>query len=209
MKSLTKKALSLAMAIAMAGSCMAFASGVTIGEVKDEGTTTVNIPYTTTETDQLTVIVYEVADKNDDALPAIDTIGYINQFDAPAMEADATEATGTITFTMKDDFVAGDVLADGTYKIIMGGTGVGEAAVAYLVVGEEEVTIIYGDVNDDKIVDAIDASWVLTKVAESSTVLANEAAADVDASGVIDAIDASWILTKVAESSTVFPAESK
>ena len=170
MKSLTKKALSLAMAIAMAGSCMAFASDVTIGDVVDEGTTTVNIPYTTTETDQLTVIVYEVADKNDDAAPAIDTIGYINQFDAPAMEADATEAAGTVTFTMKDDFVdaVNSVLAEGTYKIIMGGTGVGEAAVAYLVVGEEEVTIIYGDVTGEGQITTTDVGLILRWIADNS-----------------------------------------
>ena len=194
MKSLTKKALSLAMAIAMAGSCMAFASDVTIGEVVDEGTTTVNIPYTTTETDQLTVIVYEVESKTDDALPAIDTIGYINQFDAPAMEADATEATGTVTFTMKDDFVAGDVLAEGTYKIIMGGTGVGEAAVAYLVVGEEEVEVtIKGDINGDGIVNIGDVTAVLNHYL-GTALLADPSIANVNGDDVVNIGDVTAVL---------------
>jgi hypothetical protein len=194
MKSLTKKALSLAMAIAMAGSCMAFASDVTIGDVVDEGTTTVNIPYTTTETDQLTVIVYEVESKTDDALPAIETIGYINQFDAPAMAADATEATGTVTFTMKDDFVDGDVLAEGTYKIIMGGTGVGEAAVAYLVVGEEEVEVtIKGDVNGDNIINIADVTDILNHYL-GTAILADEKIADVNGDNIVNIADVTDVL---------------
>jgi hypothetical protein len=191
MKSLTKKALSLAMAIAMAGSCMAFASTVTIGEVTEDGTS-VSIPYETTETDQVTVIVYEVADENDATAPAADTIGYINQIDAPDGGKD------TITFTMRDKFVANDAIANGIYKVIMGGTGVGEADVAYLIV-TDDVVILKGDVNGDTYVNANDIDAIVNYILAGNTGL-NEtqfAAANVNGDDYVNANDIDGIVSYI------------
>lgn len=224
MKSLTKKALSLAMAMAMAGSFAVSAATIAITDadtstadvidVADTGTTTVKVPFTTDITDQLTVLLYKV-DTENDLGPTQDNIGYINQVAADDTDIIVTETVdeATVTsfsFPMNDDNLTedGTAIAPGTYKILVGGTGITEAMTAGVLVVTEDTATLYGDVDGNGTIDAIDASWVLTKVAVSTTELADEVAADVDGNDVIDAIDASWILTKVAVSSTVFPVES-
>lgn len=64
-----------------------------------------------------------------------------------------------------------------------------------------------GDVNSDGVIDAVDASLILTSYAnqsvenENSASYLNETIADYDGNGVIDAVDASAVLTEYAMSS--------
>ncbi len=64
-----------------------------------------------------------------------------------------------------------------------------------------------GDVNSDGVIDAVDASLILTSYAnqsvenENSVSYLNETIADYDGNGVIDAVDASSVLTEYAMSS--------
>jgi len=70
---------------------------------------------------------------------------------------------------------------------------------------------IYGDVDGDSLLTAVDAALVLTKVVDSSIVFTpqQEIAADVDGSGVVLVNDASLILQRVLNASTKFDVESK
>ena len=75
------------------------------------------------------------------------------------------------------------------------------------VVGGAEIigtSTILGDADGDGFVTAIDASYVLQKVAETEVEI-DETAADVDGDGFITAIDASYILQYVAEIIDEFP----
>ena len=75
----------------------------------------------------------------------------------------------------------------------------------------DEPEYTYGDVDNNGLINATDASWVLTKYGIPTTVFpcGEDDAGDVDANGLINATDASWILTKYGIPTTVFPAELK
>ncbi len=188
MKSLTKKVLSLVMAIAMVGSFAAFAATTVVDEVTNDGTT-VTVDYTATGVSgQLTVIAYAVEDENDATAPADDTIVYINQYtvdgNAPA-----------ITFDMRDSYVGEDgKIAEGYYKVIIGGTGVGEATPGYLVVTAEQ-SIILGDADGNGLVEPADAAEVIAHYLKAKELTgALFTAADADKNGAIEPADAAEII---------------
>ncbi len=181
MKSLTKKALSLAMAMAMAGSFAVSAAGVTItNDIEKPEATTVSVDIALgtdlTADSQVTMIAYKVADAEGNAInggePGESNIVYINQFAATDLSTGfdgSAEAAVTQEFIMRDgeDFVADGKIVPGTYKIMFGWTGVavGEAAEATLVVTEETATIMLGDVYPvgapDGIINISDVTAVL------------------------------------------------
>ena len=99
-------------------------------------------------------------------------------------------------------------LAAGTYYISCLGEVIGSSergpAAFILKVRKTAADIIIGDADGDGFVTAIDASYVLQKVAETEVEI-DETAADVDGDGFITAIDASYILQYVAEIIDEFP----
>lgn len=111
MKTLTKKAIVLASAIAVAGAFAACAATITVGDVTPptQENRSVTVPFTTdlTGTDQVTILAY-----NTDlgATPAEGNIVFIDQVD----KAELT----SITFSLRDTD------PDGNYKVLMGGSGV-------------------------------------------------------------------------------------
>ena len=212
---LTKKIVSLAAVLAL--SCTFAVSAVTLDTSSEldialdseTGVYTVDVPASgVAETDQYTVLVYKIGDNSIDtaetdtfAAPSSSTITYIDQDSFSTISADDAY---TIAFSL------GAVDGDGTYTVIVGGTGVATAAVGYFEIGgtdEPEYTL--GDVDGNGVINATDAGWVLKKYADSTTVLpcGVDAAADVVGNGTINATDAGWVLKKYADSTTVFPAE--
>ena len=201
---LTKKIVSLAAVLALSCTFAVSAAEVAINGdiVEADGAYSVNLTTDAAETDQYTVLVYKISDEGiaDEIAtatipaPSNENITYINQDTFSTIKLSGSDAY-SIAFAL-----GANVKGDGTYKVMVGGTGIATAAVGYFEVGAGSDDVLYGDVDGSGEVDAIDAAWILTKAADSSTVLDNEAAADVDASGEIDAIDAAWILTKSSDS---------
>lgn len=73
---------------------------------------------------------------------------------------------------------------------------------------EAVAKVVYGDVNEDGSIDAVDATLVLQKYAGIEvTGTYNAVNADVDGSGEVDSTDATLILQYYAEIITVFPVE--
>ncbi len=226
MKSLTKKALSLAMAIAMAGSFAVSAATINITDadanaenginVADTETAMVKVPFTTDITDQLTVLLYKV-DTENDLGPTEGNIGYINQVAANDTDIIVTETVGegdeakTVTsfsFPMNDDNVTEGKINPGTYKILVGGTGITTAMEAgVLVVTEQQATIVWGDVDGVTGVSLNDAIMVLKKSMNASFELTNAAAADVDGVTGVSLNDAIMVLKKSMNANFTFPVE--
>ena len=217
------------MAMAMAGSFAVSAATIAITDadtsetatgiqVADTGTAMVKVPFTTDITDQLTVLLYKV-DTANDLGPNEGNIGYINQVAAndttgvivteTVGEGDEAKTVTSFSFPMNDDNVADGKIKPGTYKILVGGTGITTAMEAgVLVVEEAQVTVkVWGDVNDSGAVDLGDAILLLRKTVNPDVEL-NESLADVNASGAIDLGDAVLILRKTVNPDLEFPAEA-
>lgn len=114
MKTLTKKAIVLASAIAVAGAFAVCAASYSAVEPTAEGkSVTVDFSTTVAETDQITMLAYYVGEV--DLGPNEYNIVFIEQLQK-------SEAGNSITFSLRDDDPT-----TGTYKVLMGGTGVDDA----------------------------------------------------------------------------------
>lgn len=122
--------------------------------------------------------------------PTEDNIVYIDQFQ---------HSTGSYTFPLYS------TAADGTYKVVMGATGVDVAGTATFTIATQPTTPdMYGDVSGDSKVTAIDASQIAQNIVGSRTFTALQTlAADVDVNGTVTSLDASlvrsFIVGKLAE----------
>ncbi len=188
-----------AAAMVMSIGVSAFADVITpdVNETKDQ-----LILNVTSEEEQITMMAYLVpATTTADAIPE-----YSNQ-EIIALNQDAG-ATGFASIPID----AAKLTDEYSIAVKIGGSNGGVAT--YLITYNEEtgeLEFTYGDVDGNGTINASDASWVLTKFANSTTIFPCEydAAGDVDGNGTINASDASWILTKFANSSTVFPVEAE
>lgn len=127
MKSLTKKALMLALAIAVVCSFAVFAASDITGTsaTLGENGVSVTVAYTAPATaSQVTILVFKTANGGE----STDTVNA-----APVINADGT--TNIVYIDQKAnaqslDFSLRSTDGDGTYKVLIGGTGVAEAATA-------------------------------------------------------------------------------
>ena len=135
------------------------------------------------------VAAAKAADDKIDAIPALDALTYADQ----AKVEDARKAY--------------DALSEGQKALVLG--------LATLEAAEEKMAtlepdVMYGDVNDDKKVDATDALWVLQHSVELRTLTETELkAADVTDLGKVDTKDALQILQKTVELIDQFDVEKQ
>lgn len=194
MKSLTRKALSLAAAIAMASSCAVCAASIdTVTGSQAEGTTDVTVAYTATglaAADQVTLLVFNADDAAEPTVTdAIDNFAYITQQDYGTGAA--------VTFPMRDKYVTEDgKIKPGNYKILMGCTGMtGEAASYTLEVKEDGTARLTGDVDGNGSVEPADAAAVIAHYLQVSILTGEDlATADVDNNGDVEPADAAAII---------------
>ncbi len=201
---LTKKIVSLASALALSCTFAVSAAEVAItGDIVEvDGAYSVNLTTTAAETDQYTVLVYKVSEEGimDEIAsatlpaPSSSNITYINQDTFATLKAGDAY---TIAFAL-----GANVEGDGTYKVMVGGTGVATAAVGYFEIGEDAPAIIYGDVTGDGEITTDDALEIL-KVALGSAMGFELAAGDVDANGEITTDDALNTLKVALGDSTI------
>ncbi len=195
MRCLTKKVMSLVMAIALFGAGSAMAA-TTPGIPSYDGTT-VTVPFDTTvaATDYITILVYASTSESD--LPTDTNIAFIDQ-------VISGEAGDAIEFIMRDDFVGEDgKIKEGTYKVLMGGTGVDEMKSATLEIGED---ILWGDVNSNGAIDINDGILILKKAGDPS-IDVDATLSDVNDNGSVDINDGILVLKKAGDPSLVFPVE--
>lgn len=153
--------------------------------------------------EQLTILAtttgYDVEFEGD----TVTNIAYIDQIEKPTEIEDRF-------FTFKIDR---DCLGeDNTLYVRMGGIGVNTPAIlSEEFEGGGGITIIYGDVNGDGLVDATDAGLVLQYFVGNITEFPAGAngliAANVNGDGNIDATDAGLILQRFVGNITIFPIE--
>ena len=149
---------------------------------------------------QWTVVVIDAAKQN--ATLTAEDLYYINQ--GTSGDAFWTDGMGTKV-----------ELEDGDYIVRIGGetiTSADDLIEITLTVSStpEGPVYILGDVDNNQVINATDAAWILTKYGNSATVLPTpDYVADVDGNEVINATDAAWVLTKYGNSATVFPAEQQ
>ena len=135
------------------------------------------------------VAAAKAADDKIDAIPALDALTYADQ----AKVEDARKAY--------------DALSEGQKALVLG--------LATLEAAEEKMAtlepdVMYGDVNDDKKVDATDALWVLQHSVELRTLTETELkAADVTDLGKVDTKDALQILQKTVDLIDQFDVEKQ
>ncbi len=85
-----------------------------------------------------------------------------------------------------------------------------EKALADLEKGLVSETYNYGDLNNDGLIDAVDALMVLKAAVDKLELTKEQAvAADVDGNDAIDAVDALYILKKAVNTIDAFPVETK
>ena len=131
----------------------------------------------------------KAADDKIDAIPALDALTYADQ----AKVEDARKAY--------------DALSEGQKALVLGLATL-EAAEEKMATLEPEV--LYGDVNNDKKVDATDALWVLQHSVELRTLTETELkAADVTDLGKVDTKDALQILQKTVDLIDQFDVEKQ
>lgn len=204
---LTKKIVSLAAVLAL--SCtFAVSAAPTVainGDIADpvDGTYSVNLTTTdVAETDQYTVLVYKVSEEGimDEIAsatlpaPSSSNITYINQDTFATLKAGDAY---TIAFAL-----GANVEGDGTYKVMVGGTGVATAAVGYFEIGEDAPAIKYGDVTGDGDITTDDALLIL-QVALGAERTFDLAVGDVVVDGDITTEDALNTLKVALGDSTV------
>lgn len=130
MKSLTKKALMLALAIAVVCSFAVFAASDITGTSASlgEDNASVTVDYTAPDSAaQVTILVFKTANSGD----AADTVNA-----EPVINSDGTTNIVYIDQKANKDslnFSLRSTDGDGTYKVLIGGTGVAEAATAEFV----------------------------------------------------------------------------
>jgi hypothetical protein len=126
------------------------------------------------------------------ALPAGMSIGAVTI--NPGMEV-ATVALNTTSATLAQTHNL-------QFNIAASGVVMASTATVEVTVGGTQ--IILGDVNNDSLVNASDASWILQHVAGNTPAGFNHAAGDVNKDDLVNASDASWILQLVAGIRTSF-----
>jgi hypothetical protein len=162
----------------------------------------VTVTYTTDDLvvgDQITLLAtlnsvdVEINQQNE-----VTNVAYIDQFAKD-------DYTGTFTF----DILKSDLTDVNLLYVKMGGTNVttpGQNSVEL-----ETTAVIYGDVTGDDVVNAIDASFVLSyfvkNITEFPDAIDGSTAADVTGDSTINAIDASFILSYFVKNITLFPVE--
>ena len=125
-----------------------------------------------------------------------------------------TEVKNAKDATCTEEGYTGDKVCKGCGEILEKGEATGKIAHDYQdgkcsVCGKEQ-DVIYGDVNNDKKVDATDALWVLQHSVELRTLTETELkAADVTDLGKVDPKDALQILQKTVELIDQFDVEKK
>ena len=125
-----------------------------------------------------------------------------------------TEVKNAKDATCTEEGYTGDKVCKGCGEILEKGEATGKIAHDYQdgkcsVCGKEQ-DVIYGDVNDDKKVDATDALWVLQHSVELRTLTETELkAADVTDLGKVDTKDALQILQKTVELIDQFDVETE
>jgi len=171
---------------------------------------TINATDVTTGNTQTTIVVIEGVGVDTEVDGKIvktynistDTIQYINQSATPSF---------TLIPMSHNTYLESE--EDVTLTVLVGGDKISRTELGTITYTAEasDPEFTYGDVDDNGTINATDASWVLSKFANSSTELpcGVDKAADVDGNGTINATDASWVLSKFANSSTVFPAEAQ
>lgn len=170
---LTKKIVSLASVLALSCTFAVSAAEVTMGDIAEaDGAYSVGLTATgVAETDQYTVLVYKVSDEGimdeiasaELPVPSNTNITYINQDAFSTIKLSGSDAY-SIAFAL-----GANVNGEGTYKVLVGGTGVAIAAEGYFEVGGESDDIIYGDVDGDGEITTEDALIIL-QVAGGATV---------------------------------------
>lgn len=182
---LTKKIVSLASVLALSCTFAVSAAEVAInGDIAEaDGAYSVNLTTTAAETDQYTVLVYKISDEGiaDEIAtatipaPSSSNITYINQDAFSTIKADDAY---TIAFAL-----GANVAGDGTYKVMVGGTGIATAAVGYFEVGEDAPAYKLGDANADGIVNISDATAIVEAILAGSPL--TYGGADVNEDGTI------------------------
>lgn len=193
---LTKRVMSLA--TAMAVTCaFAVSAAPAIGNPTTElNAETSKYEATFTAADmaadaQITILVYKLdADGTTGepvmtTVPASSNITYINQ---DVITEFAADDAYTIAFAL------GAINGDGTYKVLVGGTGVGVAGVGTFEVGEDAPEYTLGDANNDGTIDIFDATFIVSYLNGAAT-LEIEAAADVDGAKGVDIFDATRLVS--------------
>lgn len=163
-----KKVVSLVSALAVTCAFAASAApAITMGDITEastEGAYTAAFTTSDVATDaQVTVLVYKLTESTGEltavesaVLPLQTNITYVNQ--------GAINDTSYVTMTADDAytiaFALGAVDGDGTYKVLVGGTGVATAASGTFVVGEAAPTYVLGDADGDGEITVTDASYI-------------------------------------------------
>ena len=196
--------LALVLVLALLLSTAALAAGATV-EIKDVATGG-SVAFHEGSTTQLTVkksdaqeggmyLVLVLAGKEDDGKPLVPTaknILYINQ-------TTATE-DGPVTF----DNVYPSAIKDST--VYLSGTGL----TGLTKMGEIELLVQYGDINEDEIINVTDVLILLRYISNlpNDTFTENQkTAANVSGDDVINATDALLILKYIAGNIFAFPVE--
>ncbi len=113
-------------------------------------------------------------------------IYYINQ------GAAGTEFAGIIeAMKVKDGFA----FAENKYEVRIGGAVAGDY-LSYIITGEELETIMYGDADGNKVVEAYDATHIAQYLAGYGNEITK--GADADANGVVEAYDATHVAQYLA-----------
>ena len=142
MKKIFKLAISFVMILSMLSVCAFAADSITLGEIT-ESSKAVTVNFTLDglqDGDDVTILVFKK--DNADTEPTQDNIVYINQVSA---------ANSKIEFNLLD------TVAEGTYEVRMGGTGIDTADIGTFTIS----SITYGDMDGDGVIDTFDAVWVL------------------------------------------------
>ena len=206
---LTKKIVSLAAVLAL--SCTFAVSAVTLDTSSEldialdseTGVYTVDVPASgVAETDQYTVLVYKIGDNSIDtaetdtfAAPSSSTITYIDQDSFSAISADDAY---TIAFSL------GAVDGDGTYTVIVGGTGVATAAVGYFEIGEDAPQYTLADCDGFEGITIGDAEAIINYLIGAGTLEGNNLlAADCDGFEGITIGDAETIINYLIGAGTI------
>jgi len=155
-------------------------SSVALGNISEsDKAVEVNFAVTGLESsDDVTILVYK---KNTNATePTQDNIVYINQ-----VSADNSKISFNLLSTA----------ADGRYEVRMGGTGIETVSIGSFYI----TSVIYGDVNNDGLVDSRDAVFVMMK--DINLKLPDAVApyiqyGDVNDDGFVDSRDAVYIMMK-------------
>lgn len=203
---LTKKIVSLAAVLALSCTFAVSAAELTMGNIAEaDGAYSVGITATgVAETDQYTVLVYKISDEGiaDEIAsatipaPSNANITYINQDAFATIKADDAY---TIAFAL-----GANVKGDGTYKVMVGGTGVATAAVGYFEIGEDAPTYKIGDANGDGVISITDAAHIANYllgaaaidgkyVAEVTSVTGGLVVGDANSDGAISITDAAHV----------------